>query len=74
MDNFLLVFFVFSYAIKIICPEESFTIVASTPQEKVHLSCVYLGARFCRLDAVKHFVTDMASLWFCHYYYFIIIE
>lgn len=26
---------VFSYAIKITCPEESFTLVASTPQEKV---------------------------------------
>lgn len=30
-------FFVYSYAIKIICPEESFTMVASTPQEKVDL-------------------------------------
>lgn len=36
------VLFVFSYAIKIICPEESFTIVASTPQEKVCLWFMHL--------------------------------
>lgn len=33
----VIVLCVFSYAIKITCPEESFTLVASTPQEKVHL-------------------------------------
>lgn len=32
-----LVLHIFSHALKITCPEESFTLVASTPQEKVHL-------------------------------------
>lgn len=50
-----------SYTIKIICPEESLVLVASTPQEKVNVWFIVLLS-FCNLGFFKP--TLMVVLYF----------
>lgn len=63
-----------SYAIKITCPEESFTLVASTPQEKVRslmfVSIIHLSqlASYSKWASLLHFVSrDLALSLILHY-------
>lgn len=51
-----------SYTIKIICPEESLFLVASTPQEKVNVRFIVLLLSFCNLGFFKP--TLMVVLYF----------